>query len=294
MSSSASDIVKPTCQHRRSNGDFCKRSVHEGEALCWQHAVNWSHRWKALTRNQAVGFFGLLLGLLATIGFGWAGVHYSPTKEDIAKEVVKELPLPPRQHDVEKPIAETLKTEDTVTSKKKKAKGPTEAAPAVNNLPSGSITQGPGSITQLGGVGNTATVNNFALPDRRLDDNQVSILVACLKAHPGKFEVGSIANNNEAYRYALDWYETFKAAGWKPEPEQVQIFMIGGGMWSGLHVDVHGGWDSASNRAVLEPGAPETSLQGCLNNAHVGGVMTPYPDTPTGTVRVWVSDRPRT
>jgi hypothetical protein len=53
-----------TCQYIRTNGEFCKRSVTEGEDKCWQHASSWSHRMKSLTRNQTLGFVLVLVGLL--------------------------------------------------------------------------------------------------------------------------------------------------------------------------------------------------------------------------------------
>jgi hypothetical protein len=53
--------TKNTCQFRKANHEFCKRGVTGGEDKCWQHASGWLHKWKSLTRNQALGFILLLI-----------------------------------------------------------------------------------------------------------------------------------------------------------------------------------------------------------------------------------------
>jgi len=60
-------LDRPTCKFKKSSGDFCRRSVSEREDLCWQHARSWSHRWRSLTRNQAVSFIVAALGLAITV-----------------------------------------------------------------------------------------------------------------------------------------------------------------------------------------------------------------------------------
>ncbi|MGA3295744.1 MAG: hypothetical protein ABSE45_17400 [Candidatus Acidiferrales bacterium] len=77
-------------------------------------------------------------------------------------------------------------------------------------------------------------------PPRRLSDSQKSELAECLGKKPGRFSIMAIANNSEAYRYAQDWREVFISAGWEIEHRDIpiQIFMIGGGMWSGMQMSV--------------------------------------------------------
>jgi hypothetical protein len=48
-----------------------------------------------------------------------------------------------------------------------------------------------------------------SLPPRRLSDVTKNELAACLKKEPGRFSIMSIADNEEAYRYAEDWLEVF-------------------------------------------------------------------------------------
>ena len=63
-------INQPGCRYRKSNGEYCQRTVAIGEGMCWQHAKTFRHRFRSLTKNQTVGFFGLLLSLALAIFFG--------------------------------------------------------------------------------------------------------------------------------------------------------------------------------------------------------------------------------
>jgi hypothetical protein len=130
---------------------------------------------------------------------------------------------------------------------------------------------------------------------RRLTEAQKSVLASCLSQKPGTFSIGALQDNSEAHRYAEDWRAVFLAAGWKSENTDIpiQIFQISGGMWSGVHVSVHGVKDGGP---LLE-GSPEKNLFDCLIKANdagagIGAAVIPYKDTPTGTVRVDVSDLP--
>lgn len=158
----------------------------------------------------------------------------------------------------------------------------------------GNITQGPGSIAQIGGNGNTATINNLSSPARRLTDQEIDSLASCLRVKPGQFEIAAIANNSEAYRLAEDLSRVFKSAGWQDKAERIQIFMIGGGMWSGVRISIHGGWDADKKLAILNSESPEQQAASCLRGARIdgGGTIIPFPDLPSGKVRVEVSDYP--
>ncbi len=169
------------------------------------------------------------------------------------------------------------------------------SSPNINGPAVGSITQGPGSIAQVGGTGNQATVNNYP-PPRRLSAQQKNDFVECIKARPGRFSIGAISNNGEAYRYAQDWREVFMSAGWEIEHKDIpiQIFMIGGGMWSGVHINVHDA-SVVEGQVALANDSPEKSLYECGTKVSFPPItaIIPYKDTPTGTVRVMVSEQPQ-
>jgi hypothetical protein len=170
-----------------------------------------------------------------------------------------------------------------------------QANTSTNGPAVGGITQGPGSITQFGGAGNQATVNNYAPPPRRLSEQQKKDFVECIKAKPGRFSIGAISNNGEAYRYAQDWRDVFISAGWEIEHKDIpiQIFSIGGGMWSGVQLNVHGA-SVTEGQVALANDSPEKNLFECGTKVSFPPVtnLIPYKDLPTGTVRVMVSEQP--
>lgn len=134
-------------------------------------------------------------------------------------------------------------------------------------------------------------------PPRRLSDSQKRELADCLRKKPGRFTVMSIANNGEAYRYAGDWREVFLSAGWEIEHKDIpiQIFWIGGGMWSGMQMSVHDA-SPIQGQIALEDNSPEQNLSQCFagrNDIPNGGRIIPYKDKPTGSVTIQISDRPQ-
>jgi hypothetical protein len=133
-------------------------------------------------------------------------------------------------------------------------------------------------------------------PPRRLSDMTKSELTACLKKEPGRFSIMSIANDEEAYRYAEDWREVFIAAGWQIERKDIpiQTFRIVGGLWYGMRVRVHDS-SPAEGQTTLATDSPEGNFAQCVNGRRdipIGGRIIRYKDRPTGSVSIQVSERP--
>jgi hypothetical protein len=134
-------------------------------------------------------------------------------------------------------------------------------------------------------------------PPRRLSDSQKGELATCLKKKPGRFSIGSLQGNSEAYKYAQDWREVFMSAGWEIEHTDIpiQIFMIGGGMWSGMQISVHDASPTQGQIAIAND-SPEQNLGQCLvgrNDIPTGGRIIAYKDKPTGSVFIQISDQPQ-
>lgn len=132
---------------------------------------------------------------------------------------------------------------------------------------------------------------------RRLTDVQKSDISACLSKKPGTFTIAALDGNSEVYRYAQDWRDVFLNAGWKIEHTDIpiQLFMIGGSMWSGMQFSVHDG-SLDPNSYALAPDTPESNVWSCVsrrNDLPGGGRFVPYKDKPSGSVRIDVSDRPQ-
>jgi hypothetical protein len=134
-------------------------------------------------------------------------------------------------------------------------------------------------------------------PPRRLSDMTKSELAACLKKEPGRFSIMSIADNEEAYRYAEDWREVFASAGWQIDRKDIpiQTFRIVGGMWHGMRVRVHDASSAEGQTALLATGSPEENFAQCVNGRRdipTGGRIIKYKDRPTGSISIQVSDQP--
>jgi hypothetical protein len=133
------------------------------------------------------------------------------------------------------------------------------------------------------------------IADRKLTAAQTKPLEDCLREHPGAAVVVAIANDPGAYAYAKEWREVFDEAKWNTGPQNtpIQVFWIGGGMWTGVRLTVHGDWDLQQNRAIFEPNSTEQYLARCmLNTVGIGAAMIPDKNTPSGHIRVEVSSRP--
>lgn len=141
-----------------------------------------------------------------------------------------------------------------------------------------------------------AILRNLHVP-RQLSSSQKSELAQCLAKKPGRFSIGAIANNSEAYKYAQDWRDVFISAGWEIEHKDIpiQIFIIGGGMWSGMQFSVHDA-SPVQGQIALATGSPEQNLHQCLSGRSDipdGGQIIAYKDTATGSIRIQISDQPQ-
>jgi hypothetical protein len=146
--------------------------------------------------------------------------------------------------------------------------------------------------------GQTSTENSGkSQVPRRLSDLTKSELAACLKKEPGRFSIMSIANNDEAYRYAEDWREVFVSAGWRLEGKDIpiQTFRIVGGLWHGMRVRVHDA-SPTEGQTALATDSPEGNFAQCVNGRRdipTGGRIIRYKDRPTGSISIQVSDQPQ-
>jgi len=84
-----------------------------------------------------------------------------------------------------------------------------------NNSPAvGSVNQGPGSIAQVGGTGNQATVINQAPDYPNIGDAAFNRLVTQLRANIGAVAFETRNGNNQALNYSSLLVRLFSAAQW--------------------------------------------------------------------------------
>ena len=162
--------------------------------------------------------------------------------------------------------------------------------------PMSSAHNGPIAIAPQG-IANAApnfgnqTVNNTP-PARRLPEDRTAF-ISCLALKPGRFSIGALADNQEAYNYAQDWHDVLLAAAWEIEHKDIpiQIFVIGGGMWSGMRINLHA---TAPNGLAITDNSPEKRFYSCITTVPLGavGTLIPANDIPTGVVRISISSHP--
>jgi hypothetical protein len=160
------------------------------------------------------------------------------------------------------------------------------------------VINAPGGIPIVGNKGTVEhpTVNNYGPIPRRLLDQTKKELSDCLRKKVGRFSIGAIQGNGEAYKYAKEWRGLFISAGWEIEHKDIpiQIFMIGGGTWSGMQFRVHDA-STVQGQMTLADDSPEQNFKQCVSgrsDISGGGNIIPYKDFPTGSVGISVSYQP--
>lgn len=149
------------------------------------------------------------------------------------------------------------------------------------------------------GPGAQATYNQFGETPRRITEEQKVALEACLSKNPGTASVIAIVNSPEATDLGADWLEIFHKAKWKVDPDMVGSFLIGGGVWSGTHIDVRGTYDEQTKTGNFDHSSPEGGFIDCamgktIGKASDGGGASIIlrPDLPANLVRVSVGPHP--
>jgi hypothetical protein len=93
-------------------------------------------------------------------------------------------------------------------------KTPPEANPSSSKVLAPRINQGPGSIAQVGGTGNQATVINQAPDYPSIDDAAFNRLVTQLQANVGTIAFGTRNGNSDALNYSSLLVRLFSASQW--------------------------------------------------------------------------------
>lgn len=129
---------------------------------------------------------------------------------------------------------------------------------------------------------------------RRIPPDKRAEIVAILRGSPAKIRVLAIQHNAEAYQFAQDWYDSFKAAGWTMMDDMVRVFEFVGRPEPGIQFNFRG--------ATIPPGRPfniprdsppgvlSESLERLKVTQRVRGQR--YPDMPEDEVSFWVHEQP--
>jgi hypothetical protein len=127
----------------------------------------------------------------------------------------------------------------------------------------GSITQGPGSIAQVGGTGNQATIiGAVPPPPRKLSDQELDALTRAVSGHPFTILILYIERDEEAYRLGKQIGDALVAARWtlKQSVTEATVHSYGGAPLHGMEVDWNGDAVPAGVRVPLDTSTPWGAL----------------------------------
>jgi hypothetical protein len=182
------------------------------------------------------------------------------------------------------PKSKPIKRDPTV-------KGASPGSPSQPN--SGPVAIAPSGIANAAPNFGNQTVNN-APPSRHLSEDR-NAFISCIALKPGRFSIGAIESDQEAYNYAQEWRDVLVAARWEIEHKDIpiQIFTIGAECGR-VHFDVRGIPTAIQNTIQIAEGSPENQFVSCLKTVRFGGTVAvvPYSDLPAGFVRISVSHHP--
>lgn len=247
-------------------------------------------------RKQSIHWrwYSALLGgfFVAACFLAWRDEHHeSGGLEGLNKGLETALKASNKERDAIKRIADERQNQiNTLLAIKPPPVG------AARTVPSGPpITiSAPSGIAIGGGTVMNPTVNNFGpptKPDRLIPSGVRDQLITYLKVKPGKIRISSLVGDGEAYRYAKQWLEIMRAAGWDIQDEAILGFISTGEPWSGVQLTFHG--EPVASGAEFK--VPDDTPDGRLARAFIasGSAVTGkrLQDLPNGTLYLEVSSR---
>lgn len=129
-------------------------------------------------------------------------------------------------------------------------------------------------------------------PARRIPTETRAEMVAELSKQPGKIKISAVANNEEAYRLAQDFFEVLKGAGWEIQDNSIEVFMAGGPPLVGVIVKVHGEPVGPGVEITIPATEPVIALIPWLKRLNLSVSGQRYPDIPEGATYLEIGLRP--
>ena len=129
---------------------------------------------------------------------------------------------------------------------------------------------------------------------RRIPSDKRAEIVATLARRPAKISVSAILHDAEAYQFAEEWYDAFKAAGWTMMDDRVRVFTIVGKPESGILIRLHGETVPPGRPVATPRNTPAGLIVESLEKLKIPQVWVQrYPDMPQDQLSFEVSERPK-
>jgi hypothetical protein len=243
---------------------------------------------KKSTANDWLKYAGLVIGMVAVL----AGILYPEIRralyldKTVPPPAAVAAPVAPQVTKTEKPSAE--KTRQPVLQVK---------AGDHNSPAGGTINQGPGSITQIGGQGNQATIiGTVAPPPRLMSSDQVTVFANAVRPYPSSILILYIQNDNEAYQFAKQIGDVLSNAGWtlKQPVTEAMFFREGGGPLYGANLVWRGPATGPGQPVDLNPNTSWGILGRMLNrNFQEDFTVQPSPNADGSSIELNVYRNPK-
>jgi hypothetical protein len=132
-------------------------------------------------------------------------------------------------------------------------------------------------------------------PPRRIPPDKRAQIISTLARWPAKVQVLAVINSAEAYDFALDWYDVFKAAGWTMTDDVVRSFITTSRPEPGITIKMHGESVAAGQSVTLKPESPEGAVAISLGELGMTSQTKAQRtlDTPDGELFFEVNAEPR-
>jgi hypothetical protein len=140
---------------------------------------------------------------------------------------------------------------------------------------------------------NTVNINQRP-PPRRIPPDKRAEIVAILKRRPAKIQVLAIQGNAEAYDFAQDWYDTFKAAGWTMMDGMVRLFELVGRPEPGIQFSLRGETVPAASPFEVLRNSPVGALSEGFETLKMAEQLRGqrFPGMPEDEVSLWIHEQP--
>jgi hypothetical protein len=225
---------------------------------------------KKLTAEQKIGIATFILTVI--------GVIVALFLTEIRRGLHLDPVAPPNT--IRPPAAPPV-TKDPPIYKLVPAPGPQVKGGDHNSPAVGTITQGPGSITQIGGQGNQATIiGPVAPPPRLMSSDQSTVFANAVRPYPSTILILYIQNDDEAYQFAKQIGDVLSSAGWtlKQPVTDAMVFREGGGPLYGVNLVWKGPATGPGQPVDLDPNTSWGILGRMLNrNFHEDFTVQPSP-----------------
>lgn len=138
---------------------------------------------------------------------------------------------------------------------------------------------------------NTVLINQRVQP-RRVSPEKQAWAVTVLSRQRATVGISAIMNNSEAFRFAQDLYDVFKAAGWTMKDRGPLVFMRMGGTSAGLVVAARGTPVAPGGNINVSANSPMGEMAELFHGLGVAHFAQLHPDLPEGEYQIEVSEQP--